>query len=221
MSKILVVAPHPDDEVLGCGGTIARHVANGDEVHIAVVTRGAADLYSADLIELGRDELREAHRVLGVAGVTFLDYPAPRLDSIAQHLVADGIRRVVEEVCPHTVYLPHAGDVHIDHKITYWATLVACRPNHADAPRQMLSYETLSETEWGSPQGADAFVPTVFHDITEFLAKKIEAMECYRTQLKAAPHSRSVRAIEALAGFRGATVNLLAAEGFMLLRSVS
>jgi len=220
MSRVLVVAAHPDDEVLGCGGVMARYADQGYEVHVLIITRGIPELFLPEQIEVTRRELRAAHDILGVSGVTFLDFPAPRLDVVPGNELADAMRRVIRQFRPQIVYAPHRGDIHVDHQATYRATLVAIRPINNCPVRQLLCYETLSETEWASPSGSDAFVPTVFVDISEQLSRKLEAMACYRSQLKHPPHPRSLRSIEALAKLRGGTVGLEAAEAFMLVREI-
>jgi len=218
--RILVVAPHPDDEVLGCGGAIARHVDEGHEVHVVVVTRGIPDLFPPEQIEITRRELQSAHKVLGVSGVTFLDFPAPRLDMVPSHEIADSIAQVVRRFQPQVVYMPHQWDIHGDHQATYWATLVATRPINGCPVRRVLCYEILSETEWAPPAGDQSFIPTVFIDISSTLERKLKAMACYQSQLKPPPHPRSLHSIEALARLRGGTVGLDAAEAFMLVREI-
>lgn len=220
MSRVLVVAPHPDDEVLGCGGVIARHVVKGDEVSVVVVTRGAPDVFPLDFIVQGRNEAAAASKLLGTKSLSFLDFPAPRLDVVPTAMLANALKDVVAEVQPATVYLPHHGDIHGDHKAVYWATLVATRPNGGFVPERLLCYETPSETEWGAPNAADAFIPTVFVDISQHLEAKLEAMKCYQSQLAASPMARSLTSIEALARFRGSTVGVAAAEAFCLVREV-
>lgn len=218
--NVLVVATHPDDEVLGCGGVMARHAAAGDQVHVLVITRGIPELFPVESVEETRRELHEAHKVLGVASVQFLDFPAPRLDMIPAHQLADAISRVIRKLQIETVYTHHHGDIHHDHRAVYYATLVAARPVNSCPVRRILCYETLSETDWAPPTGDAAFVPTVFIDISEFLDRKLEAMACYRSQLKEPPNTRSLRSLEALARLRGGTVGLHAAEGFMLVREI-
>lgn len=220
MTTILVVATHPDDEVLGCGGVMARHADMGDHVHVLVVTRGIEAIFPAEEIEGTRRELARAHEILRVTSTTFLDFPAPDLDVTRNREIADAIRFHVNRLGAHTVYFPHRGDLHADHRAVYLATLVATRPINASPVRRLLCYETLSETEWGPPSGADAFVPTVFVDISTYLQLKLDAMACYQSQLKAPPHSRSLNALDALARFRGNTVSIHAAEAFMLVREI-
>jgi LmbE family N-acetylglucosaminyl deacetylase len=216
--NIMVIAAHPDDEVLGCGGVIARHSTQGDEVHVVVATRGIPEIYAPELIEESRSELKAAHDLLKVTETHFLDFPAPKLDTIPGYELADEIKKVINRVKPETVYLPHGGDIHLDHRAVYTATLVAARPANDCSVRQLLCYETLSETEWAPLTGGGAFLPTVFINITDYLETKMKAMACYRTQLKEPPHSRSLDAIKALATLRGASVGFLAAEAFELER---
>lgn len=218
--KVLVIAPHPDDEVLGCGGVIARHADEGDEVHVLVVSRGIPEIFPPREIEHTRDELREAHRVLGVSGALFLDFPAPRLDTIPTHELADAISRVIEAIKPVVVHLPHGGDIHADHRAVYLAGLVAARPINGCSVKSVLCYETLSETEWATPRGDAAFTPTVFVDITYYLEAKVRALSCMGSQMKPPPHPRSLDVVEALARFRGGTAGLPAAEAFMLVREI-
>jgi LmbE family N-acetylglucosaminyl deacetylase len=214
------VAVHPDDEVLGCGGTIARHSCIGDTAQVLVVTKGAPGHYPAAQVKDLRRELSAAHKILGVAEALFLDFPAPKLDTVPVSELADGIAGALRRLQPDVVYLPHRGDLHADHRATYQAALIAARPNVHLRIRHILSYETLSETEWGSPAGDSVFIPNVFTDITDFLSRKLEAMACYRSQLKEFPHPRSLQAIEALARLRGSTAGFAAAEAFELIREI-
>lgn len=218
--SIVVIAPHPDDEVLGCGGAIARHTDCGDDVHVVAVTRADPVLYPESEEIAFRQEVAAAHQLLGVATTTYLDFPAPRLDTIAGYELADAIAQVIRQLHPHTVYLPHHGDLHTDHRRVYEATLVATRPVNGCSVRQLLGYETLSETDWSPPRADSAFLPTVFIDIQPYLATKLKAMTCYGTELKPFPHPRSLEALSALATLRGATAGLVAAEAFTLIRQI-
>jgi LmbE family N-acetylglucosaminyl deacetylase len=218
--NILVIATHPDDEVLGCGGVIARHASRGDRVDVLVVTRGAPELYSDDQVKVLRKELESAHSILGVSAVHFLDFPAPKLDLVPAHELADAIGAQIGSIQPSVAYLPHRGDLHSDHRSVFAASLVAARPIGNRVVRKLLSYETLSETEWAAPVAEDAFLPSVFIDITGFLEKKKQAMAAYHSQLKEFPHPRSLLAVESLARLRGSTVGVQAAEAFQLIREI-
>ena len=218
--NILVIAAHPDDEVLGCGGTIARHATRGDRVDVLIVTRGSPELYSNDQVKQLRKELETAHAILGISAVHFLDFPAPRLDLIPSHEVADSIGAHITSIRPDAVYIPHRGDLHSDHRCVFGAALVAARPVNDHTVRRLLSYEVLSETEWAPPIAEDAFLPSVFVDIHGQLEKKKQAMAAYKSQLKEFPHPRSVEAVEYLARLRGSTVGVPAAEAFQLIREI-
>jgi LmbE family N-acetylglucosaminyl deacetylase len=218
--NVLVVAPHPDDDVLGCGGVMARHVAEGNKAHVLVMSRGMPEIFPPEKVERTRTELREAHRILGVSGATLLDFPAPKLDCIPGHELADAIAREIETVQPTIMYLPHRGDLHTDHQAVHLAGLVAARPINSCTVKRILCYETMSETNWAPPHGDAAFMPTVFTDITDYLETKIKALSCLGSQIKPPPHSRSLEMIEALARLRGGTVGLNAAEAFMLVREI-
>lgn len=219
-TRVLVIAPHPDDEVLGCGGTIAHHAAQGDEVQVLVVTRAAPDVYPSDDEVEVRQEAHAAHAILGIVNTHFLDFPAPKLDTVPGYQLANEIATVIRRYQPYTVYLPHRGDIHLDHQKVYQATLVAARPINQCSVKQLLCYETLSETEWAPPWSDTAFVPNVFVDITNYLDLKLKAMHCYQSELQPSPHPRSLQALETLAKQRGSTVSLSAAEAFMLVRQI-
>lgn len=219
-NNILVIAPHADDEVLGCGGVIAKHAAAGDVVSILIVATGIPELYPPAVIEQTRQELKEAHTLLGVSNVIFLDYPVPVLDSIPVYRLSSSIEQVIKNLLPTTVYIPHHGDIHIDHQVVYHAASVATRPIRDCSVRKILAYETLSSTEWAAPNAGSVFIPTVFCDITDFIELKLTAMSKIASQLKEPPHSRSLQAIEALARYRGSSVDLHAAEAFMLVREI-
>ncbi len=218
--RVLVVAPHPDDDVLGCGGVMARHADKGDDVHVVVVTRGIPELFSSEFVEQGRNELRQAHQLLGVDGLRFLDFPAPRMDTVPRHEISDAIGRVLKEIEPQTMYVPHFGDMHFEHGLTYESCLVAARPIRNCSVQRILAYETLSETEWGPPIAGAAFQPTVFVDIAPYLERKLAAMAGFKSQLHAEPHPRSLANLRALAKLRGSVASLQAAEAFMLVREI-
>jgi LmbE family N-acetylglucosaminyl deacetylase len=199
---------------------MAAHAARGDQVHVAVVTRGVPELYSAEQVNAAREELRQAHAILGVKSVKYLDFPAPRMDTVPRHLVSDAIAALLRELQPHTMYVPHPGDMHFEHGLTYESCLVAARPIRNSPVRRLLAYETLSETEWGPPMAGAAFQPTVFVSIEKYLEKKLAAMACFKGQLQPEPHPRSLKTLEALARLRGSTAGLMAAEAFMMVREI-
>jgi N-acetylglucosamine malate deacetylase 1 len=218
--NVLVVAPHADDEVLGCGGTMARHAADGDNVHVLIATRGIEELYPPEGIEIVRAEARAAHQLLNVTETHFLEFPAPALDTVPRYKIARDVASLITELAIQQLYIPHHGDIHSDHLHLHHACLVAARPLAGCPVRKIMAYETISETEWAPPQAGAVFYPTIFRDISDHLSAKLEAMQCYKTQLFEPPSARSLRTIEALARFRGATISRNAAEGFMLIREI-
>jgi LmbE family N-acetylglucosaminyl deacetylase len=218
--RTLVIAPHPDDEVLGCGGTIARLAGSGNDVHVAVVTRGRAPRFSADDVTQVRSEALAAHTLLGVAGTHWLDLPAAELDTVPHIDLNRALDGVIRAVAPDTLFLPFAGDIHLDHHLVFRSGLVAARPRAATYPTLILAYETLSETNWSTPCLGPSFAPNVSIDITETLEGKLAAFGCYASQQTAFPHERSVETLRALATLRGATVHRRAAEAFVLIREV-
>ena len=222
-SCVLVVAPHCDDEILGCGGIIAKRVASEIPVIVAIVTNGhlgAPELFKKENTEKVRAEALQAHALLGVSQTVFLDFPAPRLDSIPSYKLALALNKVIFDHQVTDLYIPHRGDLHKDHRIVYEACLVAGRPIGNSPVLNITAYETLSETEWAAPFPDDAFIPTVFEDIQATIERKIEAFKCFTTQIKSFPHPRSPEGIRNLAHFRGATVGLSHAEAFMRVRSI-
>ena len=221
MKRILAIAPHPDDEILGCGGTLARHVRNGDQVYVVIVTRGTPKLYKDQQIENVRNEARAAHRIIGVKETVFLDFHAPELDVTSQADISRALSKYIQQFKIDCLYLPHRGDIHHDHTAVFNGGLVAARPVGDYTVQQIYAYETLSETEWAPPFGDDAFIPTHFVDVTASLSTKMEALNCFKSQVREFPNPRSLEGVEALAKFRGATVGVSRAEAFMTVRTIS
>ncbi len=219
--RILVIAPHADDEVLGVGGAMARWSSLGCEVTVAIVTRGSPPLYSEAEEQICRQEVAAAHQLLGVAGTHFLDFPAGGLDQVAHGELNAALAGLVRASAPEEVYLPFPGDLHLDHQRVFHSALVALRPNRTPAPRGIFAYETLSETNWNAPHLSPAFVPNRFVDITGFLDAKLAAMACFQSQLAEFPDERSLKALASLAALRGATVSLAAAEAFVTIRTIA
>lgn len=223
MKTVLIIAPHCDDEVLGCGGIISKRVVEGDDVHICIVTNGhigAPELFKKEGTERVRTEALKSHSFLGVKSTSFLDFPAPRLDDIPSYKLSMAIEKIVREKGVTDLYIPHRGDIHKDHRITYEAALVAARPINKNPVKRIYAYETLSETEWAAPFPDEAFIPTVFENIDDHIDRKIEAFDFFETQRKSFPHPRSGDAIRYLASLRGSTVGFHAAEAFMLIREI-
>ena len=218
--KVLVIAPHPDDEVIGVGGTMARRADAGDEVTVCVVTRGPEKLFAREFVEQGRRECRQADALLGAKETIFLDYPSVMLETVPRYELNAGIGEVIQRVKPDEVYIPHRGDMQLDHQLVVDAAMVALRPKYEHVVRRVYAYETLSETGWNIPNTQNEFIPTVYEDISAQFERKLAALACFASQMSPFPAARSVKAIEALAMFRGATVNVNAAEAFTLIREI-
>lgn len=218
--RVLVIAPHPDDEIIGVGGTIAKRAKSGDEVYVCVVTKGGSPLFNPEFIEQGRRECREADEKLGVKETIFLDFPAVMLETVPRYELNGKINDLVQKINPDEVYILHRGDMQIDHQMVVDAAMVAVRSRGTNYPKRVYAYETLSEIGWNIPNTNNEFIPTVYENITDTYEMKIEAMNIFKSQLAEFPNARSIGAIEALAKFRGATVSLKAAEAFSLIREI-
>lgn len=221
--KILVIAPHPDDEVLGCGGAIKKYSRRGDEVYLCIVTKGYPPDWSKKNLKDRKKEILEANKILGIKKVFFLDLPTVKLDTIPQKMINDLILDCLNKVSPELVYIPHGGDINKDHRLVFEASMVAIRPKPGCPVKKALCYEVLSGTDWSASfsKKEDIFIPNVYIDISRTLKEKLKAMACYKTELKKYPHPRSLRAISVLAEKRGLEVGLEAAEAFTLVREIS
>ncbi|WP_040956431.1 PIG-L deacetylase family protein [Virgibacillus sp. SK37] len=211
--RILVFAPHNDDEVLGVGGTMAKYAKEGHEVYVCEITAGNQK-------ELLQGEAKKAHELLGVKEAFFLDLPAVKLREVSNIEINSKISEVVQKVKPHVAFIPHKGDMHSDHGEVASSAMVALRPVSNPQLQAIYTYETLSETEWNIPTPDNAFVPNVWSDISDSIDVKLEAMKCYESQLREFPNPRSLEAIEALSKFRGSTICVRNAESFMLVRNL-
>lgn len=218
--RVLVFAPHPDDEIIGVGGTIAKRTISGDEVYVCVVTKAQPPMFCEEFVEQGRRECREADARIGVKETIFLDFPAVMLETVPRYELNGKISEVVQRVRPDEVYIPHRGDMQLDHQMVVDSAMVAVRPRGNYYPKRVYAYETLSETGWNVPNTVNEFIPTVYEDISGTLKAKLEAMNIFQSQLSPFPAARSIGAIEALAKYRGATVNVHAAEAFSLIREI-
>ena len=216
ISKMVVVAPHPDDEILGAGGTIRRAIKSGIDVSVLFVSGHLPPLYPPESFENTRREAEKAMNILGVSTFRFLEVPATLVSDVPVAELNKDISSFISGKSPDAVIIPFP-DRHIDHRIIFDASLVACRPNTQTAPKLVMAYETLSETHWNAPGVEPAFVPEVFIDITSEFADKRKALSCYKSQIKGVG-ARSLDAVEALAKFRGSQNGFLFAEAFKLIR---
>lgn len=220
MKKILVIAPHPDDEILGCGGTIIKNIVKGNEVYICVVTKGYPPLFNPDRVAINRQDTIACHKSIGIKKTFYLDYPAAMLETVDRYELNGKILEVIREIHPDEVYIPHWGDMQKDHQMVADAAMVALRPKYHPQVKKIYSYETMSETAWNAPNVQNEFIPNVFVDISDYLNEKKEALNFFKLQVSPFPDARSLEAIEALAKYRGALMNMKAAEAFMLIREI-
>lgn len=219
MSTVLVIAPHPDDETLGCGGTLLKHVAAGDAVHWLIVTEGKVELgFDPAWLKVREGEIERVAAAYGFAGVHKLGFATTKLDVTADRDLIGAISDVVKTVQPDVVYLPYRGDVHGDHAAVFDAAMAATKWFRAPSVREIFAYETPSETEIALPVDFQVFTPNVFVDIAAHLERKIELMNLFESEMGTFPFPRSEKTLRALAKWRGASVGKPAAEAFMSLR---
>jgi LmbE family N-acetylglucosaminyl deacetylase len=216
MARVLVIAAHPDDEVLGCGGTVALHTRAGDAVTVIIACEGESLRYGEDGVGQS-DDIRQAAALLGVKDVRPLGMPDQRLDTITLTEVIQPLVEVVREIAPEIVYCQYGGDVNRDHQLLFQAVLVATRPTESSI-RAVYAFDTASSTEWAFPR---SFVPDTWVDISSTLEAKVAAMACYASETRPYPHPRSLEAIRHRARAWGNQCLLEAAEVFMTVRRIA
>ena len=225
---IAVIAAHADDEILGCGATMARYARAGHEVHVLLLadgetSRGPAGAKPTDakLISARNDSADAANRIVGSKSVQLAGLPDNRLDVVDRLDVVKIIESFLDEHRPSAVFTHHGGDVNIDHRITQDAVIVATRPMPGQSVRELFFFEVPSSTEWAPPGYRSPFAPSWFVDVTDTIETKIKALEPYAKEMRPFPHPRSVQAVRALAQWRGATAGYAAAEAFVLGRKLA
>ncbi len=220
-NKILVVAPHPDDETLGCGGTLLKHKKNGDQIYWMIVTNiHNGDVWTKEKVQARQEEIDQVSQMYGFEKTFKLDFPTTMLDTIPMADLISAISKVIQDVEPVSVYIPNKSDIHTDHQIAFKAIMSCTKSFRYSFIKRMFMYECLSETEFSPALPADIFVPNVFVDITKFLEEKIKIMKLYQDEMGTFPFPRSEENIRALARYRGAAVVVEAAEAFVLLKEV-
>lgn len=225
MKRVLVIAAHPDDEVLGVGGTVAKLTAHGVECHLLIVTDGSSAQYRdmddlQAIIDAKKLETKGCAKILGFKSVHYGEQPDMRLDTTPHIQINQVIERVIDEIQPDTVFTHFWGDVNLDHQNVYKSTLVAVRPVRGQMVKELYCYRVPSSTEW-TPNKADTmFMPNVFVDIEQFAEQKYKAFACYSTELRDYPHPRSVQYLRETDNATGLRVGMIAAEEFVLLRKL-
>ncbi len=225
MKEVLVFAAHPDDELLGLGGTIKKLTNNGVVAHAVILAEGLSSrgetrgtTNSDELLELQTDA-KAASKEVGYVGIDFCGFPDNRMDEMDLLDIIKTISRYLEIYNPDTVFTHHHGDLNIDHRLTNEAVITACRPVGLYGVKEIYTFETPSSTEWDYNY-REPFKPNVYFDVSETIEAKIKGMACYRSESRQFPHPRSAEALKALSAFRGSNVGVEYAEAFELLRSV-
>jgi len=221
--KVLIVAAHPDDEVIGCGGTIVRHVMAGDEVHVVFMTNGESsriDLNCESNIVNRHQAAIDVSRLLNICTTQFFDLPDNKMDTIPLLDVVRLLESTIMKIEPSVVYTHYANDLNIDHCITHRAVMTACRPQPGCCVREIYSFEILSSTGWGGASPNSSFEPNYFVDISNVWRKKVDVLNIYNFEMRSFPHARSVEGIQALATLRGVSVGVSFAESFKVERII-
>jgi len=225
MNTILAIAAHPDDEVLGSGGTMARFTLEGNDVYTLILGEGITSRdkkrmrvkRGGEIVEL-RKQAENANKILGVKKVYTFGFPDNRFDTVPLLDIIKTIEEIKEALKPDIVFTHHYGDLNIDHQITFKAVMAACRPTKDESVKEIYSFEIPSSTEWNAPSSLTYFMPDYFVDVSKSLKVKINALKEYETELRDFPHPRSLKAVELNAKLWGAKMGFEAAEAFKTIR---
>ena len=221
MKTILVIAPHPDDETLGCGGTLLRHIDEGDLVYWLIGTTIKEEQgFPSSRVKLRQKEIKKVSDEYGFASYKQLDFNTTELDQVPRNILVNEISEYVNEVKPHTIYLPYRNDVHSDHAQMFDASVACTKSFRYTFVRKVCVYETLSETEYGLRTDDSGFKPNLWVDISRYLNKKIEIMKIFESEVGEHPFPRSEANIRALSHLRGSTCNARAAESFIIIKQI-
>jgi LmbE family N-acetylglucosaminyl deacetylase len=222
MKNVLVVASHPDDEILGCGGTIAKHINQGDKVHLVFMTDGVKSRlnFSSEDLKKRMDAAKAVQSFLGVSSSFYLDFKDNRMDSHSLLDIVQKLEEIITKLKPKIIYTHHYNDLNIDHQITHNAVMTSCRPMPDFSVREIYGFEILSSTEWSTTQKS-FFKPNYFVDITNYMNKKLQAANLYKEEMHKTPHSRSIKHIEVLAQHRGYNIGVEMAEAFEVYRIIN
>lgn len=217
--KILVIAPHGDDEILGAGGALFKHSRGGDKVYRCIITEPYGPDWSEEYIANRQQEIKKSGKILKIEKTFLLGFPTVKLDTVPQKELNDRLAEIVNEVKPEIVYTAYSGDLNADHRLTFESTLVAARPVPKGSIKRILSYEVVSETEWG--RNLKSFIPNFYIELNRVdLQKKLSALRAYGSEIKPYPHPRSLEVLETLAKLRGSEAGIKLAESFVLIREI-
>jgi LmbE family N-acetylglucosaminyl deacetylase len=222
MEQVLAIAVHPDDETLGCGGTLLKHKASGDRINWLILTSMSKKYgYDEQLIKKRDQEIANIRSLYNFDRVEKLQFPTTKLDTIPQGEIISKISQVLQTINPDVLYLPFKNDIHSDHRVAFEAAYSCTKSFRYPSIKKVLMMETISETEFAPPFREDIFIPNYFVDITDFMELKLNILEKYNSELGNHPFPRSKKNLKALATFRGATAGCKYAEAFMLLKGIN
>lgn len=221
-NQIIFISVHPDDETLGCGGTILKHLENGDKLFWLIITNNLnePEIWGEENVKLRQKEIKAVSELYNFEKVFNLNYSTTKLDLLPLGELTQAISKVIKEIKPEILYTHNRSDIHSDHRVSFNAVMSAVKSFNNPFIRKVLMYETVSETEFSPALQENAFIPNFFVDISKYIDKKIEIMKIYESELKEHPFPRSERNIRALASFRGAQCGSDSAEAFMLLKGI-
>lgn len=225
--RILIIAAHPDDEILGCGGSVAKWIRQGHNVSSLIMSEGSTSRDNKRNRKKRHKEIsdlqiaaKKSAKILGVKLIKFFNFPDNRMDSVNLIDVVKLIEKQIKLLKPDTVVTHHHGDLNVDHKIVHEAVLTSCRPQKNNTVKRILSFEIPSSTEWTSPNKKTTFIPNHFEDISKTLKLKLRALKEYKMEMRVWPHPRSLKGVKYLANWRGSTIGCNSAEAFMLVRNI-
>lgn len=221
MKNVLIISVHPDDETLGCGGAILKHVKNVDDVFWLILTNiNDEKIWGEKIIKQRQLEIEKVASLFGIKRTIKLNFDTTKLDQLPLGKLIEEISHVIKQIKPEIIYLHNRSDVHSDHQISFDAIISATKSFNHPYIKKVMMYETISETEFAPSLQENTFIPNYFINISEFIDKKIEIMRIYQSELKEHPFPRSERNIRALATFRGAQCGVDSAETFMILKEI-
>ncbi|MFA6405689.1 MAG: PIG-L family deacetylase [Candidatus Paceibacterota bacterium] len=222
-NKILVIVAHPDDEVLGVGGTILKHVAEGDDVSALILGDGELSRGNATLADIKKRE-KQAEQVskkMGLKNLFLEKLPDNQFDSVSLLSITKIVEKYINKIKPEVIYTHHGGDLNIDHQLTFQSVLTACRPQPGFFVKSIFTFETPSSTEWANKDFGKTFIPNFYNNISDFIDRKIEILRIYKDEMRSYPHPRSYEGVQILAKFRGMTVGYKYAEAFEVIRKLN
>ena len=219
MSTILVIAPHPDDETLGCGGTLLRHISEGDNVHWLIVTSMDSSIYTSEQMNFREKEIKQVNEMYGFTSTTQLGYPASCLDQVPTNDIVQKLSDAIKKINPHTIYTVFRNDAHSDHQVVFDSLMSATKSFRNPGIKKIMSFETLSETDFSNPL-KNGFRPNIFINIEDFLQRKLEILSVFDSEMGDFPFPRSPEAIKSLAAIRGVQATSKAAEAFILIKEI-